>query len=75
MYGQPTYLGDDSWKRRVAPEIEPISGKTAEEFNTFWEGRSHQWYGPYDWINPDNSDLFTDKTSALKRYMVMLYYG
>ena len=58
-----------------APDMEPIAGMTADEFNEFWEGRSTQWYPPINWINPDDSKLFTEDNNFAKRYITMLYYG
>ena len=39
----------------IAPDEEPISGKSADVFNEFWEGSNSQWYPATNWINPTDS--------------------
>ena len=38
-FGVPNYNRGLDWKRLEVGEEEPISGKSADEFNDFWEGR------------------------------------
>jgi hypothetical protein len=38
-FGQPHYNSEKAWKRMETNEYEPITGKSAEEFNSFWDSR------------------------------------
>ena len=59
----------------LTPDEEPISGKSSDVFNDFWENTNSRWYPATNWINPTDSLLFTEVMTFTKRYLTMLYYG